>query len=84
MRISILVAAILSTLALVQPAVAQSSGATVTSSPGKVEMVQTIKGSAVITAIDNANRTFTVKRKNGEEVKIIAGPEVRNFDQLTR
>ncbi len=82
MRISILLAAILSTFALVQPAVAQTSGATVTSSPGKVEMAQTIKGSAVITAIDNANRTFTVKRKNGDEVKITAGPEVRNFDQL--
>ena len=82
MRISILLAAILSTFALVQPTFAQTSGATVTSSPGRVEMAQAIEGSAVITAIDKANRTFTVKRQKGDEVKITAGPEVRNFDQL--
>jgi hypothetical protein len=82
MRISILLAAILSTFALVQPTCAQTSGATVTSAPGRVEMAQAIEGSAVITAIDKANRTFTVKRQKGEEVKITAGPEVKNFDQL--
>ena len=70
MRISILLAAILTTFALIQPVVAQTSGATVTSSPGKVEMAQTIKGSAVITAIDAANRTFhrqAAERRRGED-----------------
>ncbi len=47
MRISILLAAILSTFALVQPTCAQTSGATVTSAPGRVEMAQAMEASAV-------------------------------------
>lgn len=82
MRSSIHIAAILCTLALPPATFAQASGATVTSSPGRVELAQAVEGSAVITAIDKANRTFTVKRQKGEDVKIKAGPEVRNFDQL--
>ena len=82
MRISILLAAILSTFALVQPAVAQTSAGTMKSSPGKVELEQTIEGSAVITAVDKANRTFTLKRSKGDEVKILAGPELKSFDKL--
>jgi len=82
MRISILMVAIISTFALAQATFAQTSGATVTSSPGKVEMAQAMEGSAVITAIDKATRTITLKRVKGDEVKIVAGPAVKNFDQL--
>ena len=82
MRISILIAAILSTCALVQPALAQSTGAAVTSSPGKVGVAQTVDFSATITAIDKATRTITLKGPKGEEQKVVAGPEVKNFDQL--
>jgi hypothetical protein len=82
MRTSILLAAIMSTFALAQPSVAQTSNAAMKSSPGKVEMAQTVEGSATIAAIDKATRTITLKRQKGDEVKIVAGPEVRNFDQL--
>jgi hypothetical protein len=82
MRISILIAAILSTCALVQPALAQSTGAAVTSTPGKVGVAQTVDFSATITAIDKATRTITLKGPKGDEQKVVAGPEVKNFDQL--
>jgi hypothetical protein len=82
MRISILMVAIISTFALAPTTFAQTSGATVTSSPGKVEMAQAMEGSAVITAIDKATRAITLKRAKGDEVRIVAGSEVKNFDQL--
>jgi hypothetical protein len=82
MRKSILAAAILSTFALLQPATAQTSNAVVASSPGKVGVAQTVDFSATITAIDKATRGITLKGPKGEEQKIVAGPEVKNFDQL--
>jgi len=82
MRQSILFAAVVSALALVPPALAQSSGAAVTSAPGIVSMSQAMEGSATIAAIDKASRTITLKRTKGDEVKIVAGPEVKNFEQL--
>jgi len=82
MRQSILFAAVVSALALVPPAIAQSSGTAVTRAPGKVSMSQAMEGSATIAAIDKASRTITLKRTKGDEVKVVAGPEVKNFDQL--
>jgi len=82
MRLSILFAAVVSTLALALPAFAQSSGAAVTSAPGKVGVTQTVDVSATITAIDKSSRTITLKGPKGDELKIEAGPEVKNFDQL--
>jgi hypothetical protein len=82
MRISILVAAIASTFALLQPAVAQTQNVARTSAPGKVGVAQTVEVSATITAIDKATRGITLKGPKGDEVKIVAGPEVKNFDQL--
>jgi hypothetical protein len=83
MRTSILLAALMSAFALAQPvpAVAQTSAVT-SSSPGKVGVAQTVDVSATITAIEKASRTLTLKGPKGEEVKIEAGPEVKNFDQL--
>ena len=82
MRISILVGAILSAVALFQPAAAQTGSAAVASAPGKAGVAQTIEVSATITAIDKATRTVTLKGPKGDEVKVVAGPEVKNFDQL--
>lgn len=82
MRNSILAAAILSTFALLQPATAQTGNAVVASAPGKVGIAQTIDFSATITAIDKATRGITMKGPKGDEVKVVAGPEVKNFDQL--
>jgi hypothetical protein len=81
MRISILLAALVSSLALVQPAVAQT-GAVTSSSPGKVGVAQTVDVSATIAAIDKSSRTITLRGPKGDEVKVDAGPEVKNFDQL--
>jgi hypothetical protein len=81
MRISILLAALASSFALVQPAVAQTSAVT-SSTPGKVGVAQTVDVSATITAIDKSSRTITLKGPKGDEVKVEAGPEVKNFDQL--
>ncbi len=61
MRFSLLVAAVVSTFALVQPASAQTSNAAVASAPGKVGIAQTAEVSATITAIDKATRGITLK-----------------------
>ena len=82
MRLSLLLAAIVSAFALAQPAIAQTSGAAMTSSPGKVGVAQTVEVTATITAIDKATRGITLKGPKGDEVKIMAGSEVKNFDQL--
>jgi hypothetical protein len=82
MRLSLLVAAVVSTFALVQPAGAQTSNAAVASAPGKVGVAQTAQVSATITAIDKSTRGITLKGPKGDEVKVVAGPEVKNFDQL--
>lgn len=82
MRIPVLLAAVISTVALIQPAVAQTADVAAASAPGKVEVAQVVEGSAVVTAIDKANRTFTVKRQNGDDVTIAAGPGLKGFDQL--
>jgi hypothetical protein len=82
MRISILLAAIISAFALVQPASAQAQGAATTSSPGKVGVAQTMEVSATITAIEKASRRITLKGPKGDVVSVIAGPEIKNFDQL--
>jgi len=75
-----LISAVFMSFALASPAVAQTS--TMTSVPGKVTVAQTVDASATITAIDTASRTITLKSAQGEEGKIVAGPEVRNFAQL--
>lgn len=82
MRISILLAAIVSAVALAQPAISQTGGAAMTSSPGKVGVAQTVEVAATITAIDKATRGITLKGPKGDEVTIVAGPEVKNFAQL--
>jgi hypothetical protein len=81
MRQLILLAAVASTVALAPCALAQT-GVAVTSEPGKVSVTQTVEVSATITAIDKATRAITLKSAQGNEAKIVAGPEVRNFDQL--
>jgi hypothetical protein len=81
MRIQILLAAVVSAFTLTQPVSAQM-GAVTSSSPGKVGVAQTVDVSATITAIEKASRTITLKGPKGDEVKVEAGPEVRNFDQL--
>src|SRR5512142_2782675 len=82
MRKSLLVAAVLSALAAGSIAVAQTKDVVVASQPGAAGIAQTVDFSAAITAIDKASRTITLKGPKGDEVKVVAGPEVKNFDQL--
>jgi hypothetical protein len=67
------------------PAFAQqaATGAQVTASaPGKAAVAQTVKASAAVTAIDKASRTVTLKTAKGESFDLVAGDEVKNFDQI--
>lgn len=67
------------------PAFAQQTpvGMNVTSSqPGKVSSVTKIKASAVVTAIDGEARSFTLKGPKGRIFDVLAGDEIRNFDQI--
>ena len=63
-----------------QQAPTTSSSATVT--PGKAVVTSTTKASAVIVAIDSTYRIVTLKTASGRNVEVVAGPEVKNFDQL--
>ena len=69
-------------LALAGTAIAQTGGAMVGTAPGKGMAVQTIKGTATITAIDKSTRDVTLKGPQGREMTVTAGPDVKNFDQL--
>jgi hypothetical protein len=68
------------------PALAQQSGTTgaaaVTSEPGKASAVRTVEMSAQVVGIDKATRTLTLKRPKGEVVDLVAGDEVKRFDQI--
>ena len=45
-------------------------------------MAETVKASVVVTAIDKASRTVSMKAANGQVFDVVAGDDVRNFDQL--
>src|SRR5688500_14821779 len=64
------------------PAAAQTSRAVVATKPGAAVAAQTVKLDATITAIDPATRAVTLKGPKGNEVVIVAGPEVKNFAQM--
>lgn len=53
-----------------------------TNAPGKVSMTQGVKASALVTAIDKATRTLTLKGAEGRSFDVVAGDEVRNFAQI--
>jgi Cu/Ag efflux protein CusF len=67
---------------LALPVFAQSGGAVVGLAPGAVGAAQTVSATATITKIDKGSRTVTLKSDKGQEVTVIAGPEVKNFGQL--
>ena len=52
------------------------------SAPGRAELARAAKVSATVSAIDAATRTVTLKAADGKEFSVVAGPEVRNFDQI--
>ena len=54
----------------------------VASAPGRGEAVRTVRVSATVSAIDKATRTLTLKGADGKTFPMVAGSEVRNFDQI--
>jgi hypothetical protein len=58
------------------------AGAVVTSEPGKASIVEAAQVSAQVVSIDKATRTVTLKGPQGNTVDIVAGDEVKNFDQI--
>ncbi len=59
-----------------------TGGTVVTSEPGKATAVRTEQISARVMAIDKGTRTVTLKGPQGRTVDVVAGDEVRNFDQI--
>ena len=72
--------------ALAANAFAQQPGAAgdavVTSEPGKAEIVSAAKISAQVVGIDKTTRTITLKGPKGRILDVVAGDEVKNFDQI--
>ncbi len=59
-----------------------TGGAVLASEPGKATVARTVEVSAQVLAIDKATRTLTLKSPKGEVLDVVAGEEVRNFDQI--
>jgi hypothetical protein len=58
-------------------------GAVVTAtSPGKGTIASVVEARAKVVGIDKATRTVDLRRANGEVVSIVAGDEVKNFNQI--
>jgi len=73
-------AALAAALLAVQASAA--TNAAMESSPGRVAAAQTLHVTATITAIDGATREVTLKGPKGNEVTVVAGPQVQNFAQM--
>ncbi|MDW3684292.1 hypothetical protein RA280_21575 [Cupriavidus sp. CV2] len=50
--------------------------------PGKAELSETTKVTAVVMGIDRASRTVTLKGPKGRVFNLVVGEEARNFDQV--
>jgi len=61
---------------------APKGGAVISSTPGKVSAAAAVEVTAVVTAVDKGTRTVTLKGPQGNSFDVVAGDEVRNFDQI--
>jgi Cu/Ag efflux protein CusF len=50
--------------------------------PGKAVATETTKATATVAAVDAAGRGLTLKMADGRTMDLVAGPEVKNFDQI--
>ena len=67
------------------PAFAQkpaAGAAVVASEPGKALIAQTVEASAKVVAIDKATRTVTLKDARGGIFDVVAGDEVKRFNEV--
>jgi Cu/Ag efflux protein CusF len=63
-----------------QPGV--GAAAAVATTPGKGAAASVVTVSAAVTAIDKDSRVVTLKGPQGNVFRVVAGSEVRNFDQI--
>jgi hypothetical protein len=86
MRHPLLLASAVALAALGFPAFAQqpgaAGGAVVASEPGRAMIAREAKLSAQVVGLDKATRTITLKGPKGNVVDVVAGDEVKNFDQI--
>ncbi len=54
----------------------------VASEPGKAAAAEVVQASALVTAVNKKTRSVTLKSASGEKFDIVAGDEVKNFDQI--
>lgn len=73
-------AAMATPVAAQQPAAA--GGTIVASEPGKAEIVTTVELSARVIAIDRNSRALALVGPEGKVVDVVAGNEVKNFNQI--
>jgi hypothetical protein len=67
------------------PALAQkpaAGAAVVASEPGKAVIAETVEASAKVVAIDKATRTVTLRTAQGKSFDVVAGDEVKRFDEI--
>ena len=68
------------------PAAAQKpdmkGGTVVASEPGKAAIVAAVESSAQVVSLDKKNRTISLKGPKGQVMDVVAGPEVKNFNQI--
>jgi hypothetical protein len=76
------IAAALATLPVAAQNPGVSGGTVVASTPGMAGMVRTVRASAQVIAIDKPTRTLTLKGPKGAVFDLVAGDEVKNFNQI--
>jgi hypothetical protein len=83
-RFAILVAAIVAGISI--GAFAQTPGAqggtVMATAPGKAAAANVVEITASVQAVNKATREVTIKGPRGHVETVVAGPEVKNFDQI--
>lgn len=79
--IALVSAALATPLALAQAQAPQVTGAVATT-PGKGVIVRYVTAKATVESVDPKTRTVALKTASGHVHSVVAGDEVRNFDQI--
>jgi hypothetical protein len=78
----VLAAAMMAPLAAQAQKPGVTGGTVVASEPGKAAVVSVAEITATVVAIDKGSRTVTLKGPKGNSVDVVAGEQVKNFDQI--
>ena len=80
LALALIATALAGTAVAQQPA--SGTGAILASEPGRAAALRTVEIAAQVISINQSTRTLTLKGERGNVVEIVAGDEVRNFDQI--